>query len=201
MTTGTSSWKGLGMGLQGEHEITQLDSSIDMLTLSGASTSGTGLLFVIQNSAKTPAVNGLRVYDYGRTRIIRTDDATHGSTYNNALDVKYDINYAMGGQQVYAATFILDIADGSAAGGRQSVIQLQSYGNSTSHSGMISSWIVCTDLSAAETSETGTFVHFQGQTIGSGNMMEGLSSPGVTHGLVMYWDNTKYWIMVTNVST
>ena len=129
MTTGTSSWNGLGMGVFGEYELTQINSAVDCLTITGASTTGTGALFVIQNSDANAAVNGLRVYDYGRTRIIRTDDVNHGGTFKNALDVKFDHNTtADASSQLYAASFILDISGGTTPGGKVSFIQLQSYG-------------------------------------------------------------------------
>jgi hypothetical protein len=200
MARGTSSYNGLAVGLYGEHQLTQVDSAIDCFTITGASTAGVGTLLTIENSAGTPAVNGVRVYDYGRTRIIRTDDSAHGSAFKNALDVKYDVNVATGASQIYAASIILDIAGGSQAGGRQAVLQLQHYGNSGSHSGISSCWLLLTDLSAAETSEMGCFVHFQGQTIAAGNMLRPISNPDSGFGLVMYWDNTMYFIMVADNS-
>jgi hypothetical protein len=201
MARGTSTYDGVGMGLFGEYQLTQQDSTVDCFTITGASTAGTGILFVIENSAGTPAVNGMRVYDYGRTRIIRTDDSAHGSGFKNALDVKYDVNVATGASQIYAASIILDIAGGSQAGGRQAVLQLQHYGDTNSHIGNQSCWLLLTDLSAAETSEMATFIHVQGQTIAAGNMLEGISDPTITHGLVMYWDNTKMWLAVCDAST
>jgi len=193
---------GLGMGLVGEYELTQIQSAVDCLTITGVSTSGAGILLTTQNSDKTPAVNGFRVYDYGRTRIIRTDDATHGSAYKNALDVKYDLNYDYTGDgaQVYCATFIHDLRGGGWGGGRSAVIQLQHFGTTASANGNINSWFMLSDGPATETCEMGCFVHFASQTIASGNMMEGLNAPAVTHGLVIYWNATKYWLMVTDTS-
>jgi hypothetical protein len=188
------------MGLSGEYELTQIDSTIDCFTITGASTTGTGTLFTIQNSGAAPATNGLRVYDYGRTRIIRTDDVAHGGAFKNALDVKYDVNVATGASQIYAATIILDTAGGSQAGGRQAVLQLQNYGDTNCHAGNQASWLLCTDLGAGETVELVTFVHFQGHTIAEGNLLQGISDPTITHGLVMYWDNTKMFIAVCDAS-
>lgn len=201
MATGTSTFMGLGMGLQGEYELTQQVDATDCFTITGASTSGAGTLFTIQSSDKAPGTNGLRVWDYGRTRIFRTDATSHGGAYKNALDVKYDIDYAMGAVQAYAATFILDIADGSVGSGRSAVLALQSYGNTTTHVGVESSWFYLNDLGATETTEMGSFINFGGQTISSTNMLQGLSSPSASHGLVIYWENTKYWILVSSVST
>jgi len=200
MTTGTSTWNGLGMGLFGEYELTQIQSAVDCLTITGASTTGTGTLFTVQNSDAAPATNGFRIYDYGRTRLIRTDAVAHGGAYKNALDVKYDLDYAAGAVQVYAATFILDVSGGSATSGRQAVVAMQSYGNAQMHSGPESSWFYLNDVASAETSEVGSFINFGGGTIAAANMLRPISNPDSTHGLVMYWDNTLYFIMVSDGS-
>ncbi|KKN62886.1 hypothetical protein LCGC14_0507390 [marine sediment metagenome] len=196
MATGTSTYDGLGMGLQGEYELTQQVSATDCFTITGAATDGAGTLLTIQNSAKAPAVNGFRIFDYGRTRLIRTDDAAHGGAFKNALDVKYDLNVAAGASQIYAATFILDTAGGTWSGGRFSVIQLQSYGDSGVSAGNAASWIHLNDLG---TTEVKTFLHVLGSTIDTG-IMESITDASTTHGLVMYWQNTKYYILVSSSS-
>lgn len=201
MPSGTSTYDGLAVGLYGEHELTQVTSSNDFFTLTGASTTGTGTLLTIQSSDGTPAVNGLRVYDYGRTRIIRTDAVNHGSTFNNALDVKYDIDYAMGAQQVYAASFILDISGGSNSGGRISVLQLQSYGNSScTGETAVASWMLFTDL-GGDTAEMGVFAHIQGVAADDGGCFVTISDPACSRGLVLYVDNVRYYIQVASAST
>jgi hypothetical protein len=200
MPTGSIAWKGLGVPLWGESEITGITSSIDLLTLTTASTAETGSAasFVIQTSAKTPAVNGFRFFPYGRTRIIRTDDQAYGGGYKDVLNVKYDLDYAAGAVQVYAATFILDTADGGVFGGRAAVIALQSYGYADYSTGAAYSWIYLTDQG---TTELASFLNVGGSTIGANGMMTDLGDPSASHGLVMYWENTRYWIMVASAST
>jgi len=201
MTKGTSSYDGLAVGLYGEHELIQVTSATDFFTLTGASTTGAGTLLTIQNSDETPAVNGLRVYDYGRTRIIRTDDVSHGSAFKNALDVKYDLNYAAGASQVYAATFILDVSGGSASGGRMAVLQLQSYGNTSSTGETnVASWMLFTDL-GGDTQEMGVFVHVQGIAADDGGCFVTISDPACSRGLVIYIENVRYYIQVASAST
>ncbi len=194
MPKGTSSYDGLAVSLYGEHELKQVTSATDFFTLTGASTTGTGTLLTIQNSDETPAVNGLRVYDYGRTRIIRTDDVSHGGTYNNALDVKVDLNYAAGAQQYYAGTFILDTAGGSTSGGRGAVITLQWYGDSAVGNGMAYSFIHFADLGSTEVGSIFTI-------LGNTTMFETISDPACSRGLIIYVDNEKFWIQVASAST
>lgn len=200
MTTGTGTYDGLAVPLSGESEITQVTAATDLLTLTGVS-GATGTLLTIQDSGKAPATNGLRVYDYGRTRIIRTDAAAHGGTFNNALDVKYTVSYAMGAQQVYAGTFILDVSAGSNSGGRTAVLQLQCYGN-TSCTGetAASSWLLLTDLSSDD-AEMGVFAHIQGIAADDGGCFVTLSDPACSKGLVLYIDNVRYYIQVSSAST
>jgi len=197
MATGTSSWNGLGMGLYGEYELTQVDAANDLLTLTGVA-SAAGTLLTIQSSAKAPDVNGLRVYDYGRTRIIRTDASSTGGAFKNALDVKYDVDYAMGAVQVYAASIILDMSGGSAGSGRQAVLQLQYYGNA-GPTAEATSWLYFNDLSG-DTAENPTFLHLGGTVADDGGCFVTFSAATSTHALRIYVENVVYYIMVADSS-
>jgi hypothetical protein len=53
MATGSSSWDGLGMGLFGEYQLTQITAATDMLTITGAATSGLGDFLVCEDSDGT----------------------------------------------------------------------------------------------------------------------------------------------------
>lgn len=199
MTTGSNTYRGLAVPLQGQSEIKQLDSSIDLFTLTGASTTGDGVLFTIQNSAGTPAVNGLRIYDYGRTRIIRTDASAHGGAFKNALDVKYDVDYAMGAVQAYAATFILDMSGGSAASGRQAVLNLQYTGNDNP-TAEATSWMYFNDLSG-DSAENPSFLHIGGIAADDGGCFVTCTAAEADHALRIYIENVVYYIMLSNATT
>lgn len=200
MTTGTNSFEGRAVPLRGESEIKGITAATDLFTLTGAA-SQTGTLFTVQASTADPAVYGLRVYPYGRTRIIRTDAVSSGGAFKNALDVKYDVDYAMGAVQAYAATLILDTSGGSAASGRTAVLNLQYSGDITgAASPAATSYIYINDLSSDD-AEMPAFVHFGGITADDGGCFDTISDPATSRGLVVYVNNEKFWIQCSSAST
>ena len=81
MTIGTSSWKGLGMGLQGEYELTQLTAGTDILTITGA-TSMAGDFLVMRDADGTE-----RNSFYCDGRIFNT--VAHDAAMNTRTGVTY----------------------------------------------------------------------------------------------------------------
>jgi len=191
MTTGTSAWNGLGMGLFGEYQLTGIAAATDIFTITQAA-SQTGMPFVIEDSAGTEM---LRYLAYGRLRLIRTDTAEQ-HTYINTLDVKMDLDYAAGAAQCYAGTFILDTAGGTTSGGREAVLHLQYYGGTQVTNGMAYSYINFTDAGATD---VGALFVVLGQTPDSG-MFQTVSNPNTTHGFVIYVNNVKYWLLCADSS-
>lgn len=191
MTTGTGTYMGLAVPLNGESEITQTTAATDLLTLTGVA-SATGNLLTIQTSSKAPATDGLRYLAYGRLRLIRTD-AAEQHTFINTLDVKMDLNYAAGAAQIFAATLILDTVGGSSSGGREAVLQLQYYGGTHVTNGMAYSFI---DFYDAATTDVGSLFTIRGST----NLFVTATNTTPDHGLIIYVDNVKYFIMLCDAS-
>jgi hypothetical protein len=119
MSEGSSAYNGLAVGLHGEHEITQVDGTLDMLTLTG-SASATGDFFICQDSSGTEL---FQIQEDGRTRINCTADG------QNALDVYYTLT-ASNANQCYGQTIYFESGGFSSNGGRHAVLNLW-YANDT----------------------------------------------------------------------
>ena len=204
MTTGTSSYEGLAVGLFGEHEITQVTGGTDMLTLTSADTTSTAALLVIQDSDAAPATQGFRFYPYGRFRIIRNDDEAIGGGYKNCIDAKLVLSYDCGAvaHSVFVASFILDTSSGSAGqtGGREAVIAMQYYGSATIGQSPGASWFYITDMGSYYMPY---LFNFGGGTAidATDCFIESVGDPASTVGLKIYIGAATYWILCSSAST
>ena len=209
MTTGTSSWQGLGMGLSGEYELTQIVAATDFLTLTGAS-SMSGDYLVCRNSAGTEL---MYVNNVGTMYIRNSVDATaylgvdaRGEINDGATGTWFAgcgfriTNSASVGGQVYAGNF--HWIGGSSAnhtGGRGAVINLiadikTGYGGSAWNT---MAWINFADLNT----NVPTLFSFPSNAADDGGCLQASDGDvAVTHLLSINVGNTQYWICVSDSS-
>ena len=187
MTEGVRTYEGLAVPLFGESEIKQQDITKDILTLTSYA-SNTSDFLVCQDSSGTEV---FRIEDNGR--IWKSTSAAAG----DAMAIYHTMTATpTGGQQNYAATFLLDEATFAPGNGRNATLNVRfDAGASGNHAGQ--SFINFTDEG-----EKGTalFTLLAGAPDGGG-CAEIISNPNSTIGLVIYVNNVKMWLLVSSAST
>lgn len=180
MTTGTSTWNGLGMGLFGEYQLTQQALATDILTITAAS-GITGDFFICETSAGSEL---FQIQADGRTRINRT------ASGSNSLDVYFTLT-ASNTSQCYGQTIYFESGGFASAGGRHAVLNLwyaydggggaaHSYINFAAPGASSHPLTLFTILNA--TAESSLFI---------------ASDETATHGLRIYVDNVEYFIKLS----
>jgi hypothetical protein len=183
MAEGSSAYNGLAVGLYGEHEITQVDASLDMLTLTSVS-GNTADFLICQNSEGTEL---LQYRHDGRLRLNRTCDHSDGS---NTLDVYMTQSGAhSGAQQGYAATFKLDESTYGAGSGRNAVLCLW-YDSAGGGSNAAHSFIHFDGLGTT----TNTLFTINGQTTDASLFVT--TNQSATRGLRIFVNNVEYYILL-----
>jgi len=203
MTTGTSSWKGLGMGLNGEYELTQITAATDMFTLTAAS-GGTGDFLVLRDSDKSEVWN----IDYrGVTDLTITSTET---TF--AFDLRATMSSATGWN--LAGNFAVDLNVTGAHSAQSFAVRAAMDASGTPQLGGRACSLYCYMLSPSCTiAQNAAFIHFSDGltqlqyffTIADCTLDQGcfitLSEPASTHGLRIMHGTTTYYIMCTSCLT
>jgi hypothetical protein len=187
MAEGVMSYEGLAVPLFGECEIKQQDITKDILTLTSYESNTAGDFIVCQDSDGTEL---FQVQDDGRVRITRT------GVFSEALNAWYYCNADItAGTQQYGAAFLFDELEFSMSGGRNAVLNLR-YNSYVSGNHADRSFINFNDEG-----EKGTalFTILSGAVDGGG-CMETNTCDTATHGIVIYSNNVKYWIMCSDIS-
>ena len=187
MTEGTSSYEGLAVGLFGEHEITQLDITKDILTLT-STTSNTSDFLVCQDVDGTePFV----IEDDGRTRINRRGN------FSEAINgYYYCIEPVLSAAQEFGGRFMLDEEETSTSGGRRAVLSLR-FNAYVAGTSAAKSFLTFEDQGELGTS---LFALLCGAPDGGG-CAEIISNPNSTIGIVIYVNNVKMWLLCSSAST
>ncbi len=186
MAEGVMSYDGLAVPLFGESEIQAQSTTADILTLTGAS-GGTGDMIVCQTSDGTEV---FQVQDDGRVRISRR------GTFSEAINAYYYCTVDTGAVQEYAARFLLDEESTNTSGGRRAVIDLR-FDQATAGNSAAKSFI-----NVDQDGELGValFTLLVGAVDGGG-CFETNTTTDATHGIVIYSNNVKYWILCSDVTT
>ncbi len=186
MAEGTTTYDGLAVPLYGEAEIQAQSTTLDVLTLTGASGS-TGDFLICQDSSGTELV---QIQDDGRVRITRR------GTFSEAINAWYYCTVDTGAVQEYAGAFLLDEEATDTTGGRRAVLNLRFNAN-TAGNNAAKSFINFNDEGEVGTS---LFTVLAGASDGGG-CYETLSDPAITKGFVIYANNEKLWLLCSSAST
>ena len=199
MTVGSCAWNGLGMGLHGEYELTQVTAGTDVFTITGAS-GQTGDFFVLRNSSLSELLF-VEVTGQMRLNVTTTGaadfgfDVRHtgaGSTFQTAGNFQMTLTADVTGGQQYALRAHFD---GSCAttigGGREACLML--YADMNSSAGGSSHSIIAVDDAGSDVQAFISFINI-GTTGGCIVSNAGAAS---THGIRIYIDSTPYYIMIT----
>ena len=186
MTEGSETYKGLAVPLFGESEIVQQSLTNDILTLTGKESS-VGNFLTCQLSDGTEVVE---IQDDGRVRMKRR------GSFSEALNAWYYCTQDdPSATQEYAAAFLLDEEETSISGGRRAVLNVRLNASTAGrHAGM-------SFINFANEGEVGAalFTILTGAVDGGG-VMETNTCATATHGIIIYSNNVKYWIMCSDVS-
>lgn len=213
MTTGTSSWHGLGMGLNGEYEMTQIVAGTDFLTLTGASSiSGDFLVFRQSDGTELSYIDSKGAF-YVRNSVTDTAAAgaymgvdARGTINDTSAGTWYAgcgfriTNSAIVGAQVYAGNFHwIGSSSASHSGGRGAVINLiadikTGYGGSAWNT---MAWFNLADLNT----NVPSLFSFPSNAADDGGCLQASDGDvAVTHLLSINVGNTQYWICVSDSS-
>lgn len=209
MTTGSSSWNGLGMGLSGEYELTQIVAATDFLTLTGASSMGGDFLVLrdSDNSEKLYINNVGTIYirnDVDATAYLGIDargtinDAATG-TWFSGCGFRITNNAAVGGQ-VYAGNFHwIGGTSANHTGGRGAVINLIC-DIQTGYGGTAWNTMAFINMSDQNTNVPSLFSFPDSSADDGGFFQASDGDVAVTHLISINVGNTQYWICVSDSS-
>lgn len=204
MATGSNTFKGLAVPLQGESNITQLAIANDILTITAA-TSNTSDYLVCENSSGT---ENFFVKSTGNVRINATNTASHfcmdirdaasaATGWNGAGNFELTIasDFGAGGTQTTALRACLNATGSSTSGGREACLNLY-YKTSSSLPSADRSFIFCDD------GGTGAHVFLNlgaNLALGTSCWTDAINAEATaTKGIIMYHGTDKYYIMVTS---
>ncbi len=216
MTTGTSAWKGLGMGLNGEYEMTQQVAATDFLTLTGAASisgdflvlrgsTGTELLWIdnvgtIKNRSTATSGNAYLGID---CRGEASVDGTAGFYATSGFRLT-DYSDEVGLNQLYPGLFYF-VGDSCAqmTGGRVAGITIQ-FAMAAEYGGVDGTVGNCSfiNFSDSSTQNVPCLFTFPGMTTGSAIFDSNVATAS-THSLKIYVGDqgsggANYYIMLTS---